>query len=78
MLIYKNAVYKNRVNGGKYKNIWKSGNKKVKILAKPKSWNLPMSRLKNLFKSKKNKNNSAKEKTNFFISNTRVAYTKLK
>ena len=46
-------VKKDKVGGNKYKRVRKSRNKIVKILAKPKSWNLPKLKFENLFKHKK-------------------------
>ena len=45
-------VKKDRISNSKYKNIRKSENKIVKILAKFKCQNLLKSRFKNLFKFK--------------------------
>ena len=53
MLILVNKVKKDR---NKYKSIKKTENKIVEILLKSKSWNLPKTKSRNLFNSKKVQN----------------------
>ena len=46
MLILVDLIEKYKNSSNKYKNIKKSRNKIIKILAKQKSWNLPKFKLK--------------------------------
>ena len=78
MLILPNIVEKNRISNSKYKNIKKSRNKIVQILAKSKSQNLLKFRSKNLFIFKKVQSAIAIEGLDFFTSNVRVVFTKLR
>ena len=68
MLASVNMVENDRIGGNKYKDIRKNENKIVKILAKNR----------NLYRSKKVQNDSAKEETNFLTSNTKVVFIKLR
>ena len=72
-------VYKIKVCSNKYRNIIKSGNEIVEILAK--NQNLLKFRFENLFISKnyiKFQSFNTIKKLNYLIFNTRVAYSKLR
>ena len=49
MLILLVVIEENKVDNNKYRNIKKSENKMIEILAKLKSWNLSKSEFGNLF-----------------------------
>ena len=67
-------VEKDRIDGNKYKSVRKSENKIVKIFTKSKYWNLPKSKSRNLFKSKKTQNANAMREPNFLPFKIRIIW----
>ena len=70
---------KNGVDNSRYKIMRKIGNKIFEIMAK--SWNLPKTRSKNLFKSKnliKTQNTSIIREPKFLNPNIKIVFTLLK
>ena len=77
MLIFIDIIKKDKASNVEYKNIKKSENQKVEILAKLKSRNLPKSRFESLSKSKKILSTGTMKKSKFLTLITRVKITKL-
>ena len=78
VLISVDIINEDEINGNKHKSIIKCGNQMVEILAKLKSWNLPISKSENLFKGKKVQNVDIIKKSNFLTLNNKTVFTKLR
>ena len=81
MLILVDIFEEDRVDSSKNKNVKKSGNRLIKILAKLKNRKLLMFRSKNLFKSKNLTQVqiiSSIKKLNFLIPNAKAVFIELR
>ena len=71
-------IEKDKIASGEFKNIKKSRNKIVEILAKSKNQNLSKFRSGNWFKSKNFQSIGTIKELNFFILNVKITFTKLR
>ena len=78
MLVSVDTVEKDKVDNNTCKNIRKSRNKTIKLLAKLKSQNLPKFKSENLFKLNKFQSISITKKSKFLTSRVRIIFIELR